>query len=182
MPHAHTEEHLVEQPAIGLFAELGWAVAGAPPNDGVAGGPRDAGLLGRGTKGGAGLVSRLRDGGEADEFRGPANRGHGRAARGALGVAARSAEPGDGDSAGEIVARIGGACGRLRAEKLSGEKRRATGWSQWPSAERVVPFQSRELNTTGTTARQAAIQAFPALKRSRLQARRRPSVWVSDRY
>jgi type I restriction enzyme R subunit len=24
MPHAYTEEQLVEQPAIGLFAELGW--------------------------------------------------------------------------------------------------------------------------------------------------------------
>lgn len=28
MPHAYTEDQLVEQPAIGLFAELGWAVAG----------------------------------------------------------------------------------------------------------------------------------------------------------
>ncbi len=25
MPHAYTEDQLVEQPAIGLFAELGWA-------------------------------------------------------------------------------------------------------------------------------------------------------------
>ena len=25
MPHAYTEDRLVEQPAIGLFAELGWA-------------------------------------------------------------------------------------------------------------------------------------------------------------
>jgi hypothetical protein len=24
MPHAYTERQLVEQPAIGLFAELGW--------------------------------------------------------------------------------------------------------------------------------------------------------------
>jgi len=24
MPHADTEDQLVEQPAIGLFAELGW--------------------------------------------------------------------------------------------------------------------------------------------------------------
>ena len=24
-PHAYTEDQLVEQPAIGLFAELGWA-------------------------------------------------------------------------------------------------------------------------------------------------------------
>ena len=31
MPHAYTEDQLVEQPAIGLFAELGRAmVAGAP--------------------------------------------------------------------------------------------------------------------------------------------------------
>jgi hypothetical protein len=35
--HAYTEDQLVEQPAIGLFAELGWAVAGPPPNAGVAG-------------------------------------------------------------------------------------------------------------------------------------------------
>jgi len=27
MPHAHTEDQLVVQPAIGLFAELGWQVA-----------------------------------------------------------------------------------------------------------------------------------------------------------
>ena len=26
--HAYTEDQLVEQPAIGLFAELGWALAG----------------------------------------------------------------------------------------------------------------------------------------------------------
>jgi hypothetical protein len=31
MPHAYTEDQLVEQPAIGLFAELGWAVAGHLP-------------------------------------------------------------------------------------------------------------------------------------------------------
>ena len=60
MPHAYTEDQLVEQPAIGLFAELGWAVAGPPPNAGVAGEPRDAGLLGRETKGEVVLVSRLR--------------------------------------------------------------------------------------------------------------------------
>ena len=58
--HAYTEDRLVEQPAIGLFAELGWAVAGPPPNPGVAGEPRDAGLLGRETKGEVVLVSRLR--------------------------------------------------------------------------------------------------------------------------
>ena len=60
MPHAYTEDQLVEQPAIGLFAELGWAVAGPPPNAGVVGEPRDAGLLGRETKGEVVLVSRLR--------------------------------------------------------------------------------------------------------------------------
>jgi hypothetical protein len=27
MPHAYTEDQLVEQPAIGLFAELGWQTA-----------------------------------------------------------------------------------------------------------------------------------------------------------
>jgi type I restriction enzyme R subunit len=29
MPHAYTEDQLVEQPAIGLFAELGWNGGGA---------------------------------------------------------------------------------------------------------------------------------------------------------
>ena len=61
--HAYTEDQLVEQPAIGWFAELGWAVAGPTPNAGVAGvagEPRDAGLLGRETKGEVVLVSRLR--------------------------------------------------------------------------------------------------------------------------
>ena len=28
-PHAYTEDQLVEQPAIGLFAELGWATVSA---------------------------------------------------------------------------------------------------------------------------------------------------------
>ena len=60
MPHAYNEDQLVEQPAIGLFAELGWQVAGPPPTAGVAGEPRDAGLLGRETKGEVVLVSRLR--------------------------------------------------------------------------------------------------------------------------
>ena len=41
MPHAYTEDQLVEQPAIGLFAGLGWAVAGPPPNAGVAGDDHD---------------------------------------------------------------------------------------------------------------------------------------------
>ena len=39
MSHAYTEDQLVEQPAIGLFAELGWQVAGPPPNSGMAGEP-----------------------------------------------------------------------------------------------------------------------------------------------
>ena len=60
MRHAYTEDQLVEQPAIGLFAELGWQVAGPPPMAGAAGEPRDAGLLGRETKGEVVLVSRLR--------------------------------------------------------------------------------------------------------------------------
>lgn len=60
MPRAYTKDQLVEQPAIGLFAELGWAVAWPPPNTGVAGETRDAGLLGRQTKGEVVLVSRLR--------------------------------------------------------------------------------------------------------------------------
>jgi len=29
MPHAYTEEQLVEQPAIGLFAKLGWITVSA---------------------------------------------------------------------------------------------------------------------------------------------------------
>jgi hypothetical protein len=32
MPHAYTEDQLVEQSAMGLFAELGWAVAGLTSN------------------------------------------------------------------------------------------------------------------------------------------------------
>ena len=43
-----------------MFAELGWTVAGPPPNAGVAAEPRHAGLLGRETKGEVVLVSRLR--------------------------------------------------------------------------------------------------------------------------
>jgi len=58
--HAYTEDQLVEQPAIGLFAELGWQVAGPPPTAGAAGEPRDAGLLGRETKGEVVLVPQLR--------------------------------------------------------------------------------------------------------------------------
>jgi type I restriction enzyme R subunit len=29
MPHAYTEDQLVEQPAIGLFAEFGWQTVSA---------------------------------------------------------------------------------------------------------------------------------------------------------
>jgi type I restriction enzyme, R subunit len=58
--HAYTEDQLVEQPAIGLFAELGWQVAAPPANSGAAGEPRDAGLLGRETKSEVVLVPRLR--------------------------------------------------------------------------------------------------------------------------
>src|SRR5882724_842405 len=58
--NSYSEDQLVEQPAIGLFGELGWAVAGPPPNASVVGEPRDAGLLGRETKGEVVLVSRLR--------------------------------------------------------------------------------------------------------------------------
>jgi len=58
--HAYTEDTLVEQPAIGLFASLGWQVAGPPPNAGVDGVPVDAGLLGRETSGEVVLIPRLR--------------------------------------------------------------------------------------------------------------------------
>ena len=60
MPHASTEDQLVEPPAIGFFAEFGWAVAGPPHNAGIAGESRDAGLLGRETKGKVALGSQLR--------------------------------------------------------------------------------------------------------------------------
>ncbi len=58
--HAYSEDQLVEQPAIRLFAKLGWAVAAPPPNAGIDGEPHDAGLLGRETKGEVVLVTRLR--------------------------------------------------------------------------------------------------------------------------
>ena len=38
MPHAYTEDQLVEQPAIGLFAKLNWIVAVPLPN------PHEAGM------------------------------------------------------------------------------------------------------------------------------------------
>jgi type I restriction enzyme R subunit len=76
MPHAYTEDQLVEQPAIGLFAELGWDVALPHPHPGplpggegvvrlgrsvsIGSDPRDAGLFGRETKGEVVLVTRLR--------------------------------------------------------------------------------------------------------------------------
>jgi type I restriction enzyme R subunit len=55
MQHAYTEDQLVEQPAIGLFAELGWQTVSASEETF---GP--AGTLQRETKGEAVLVSRLR--------------------------------------------------------------------------------------------------------------------------
>jgi type I restriction enzyme R subunit len=69
--HAYTEDQLVEQPAIGLFAELGWAVVcaeeemfGAPSPHPSPTGRRSEGegrvALGRETKGEVVLVSRLR--------------------------------------------------------------------------------------------------------------------------
>ena len=54
-PHAWTEDQLVEQPAIGLFATLGWQTVSAMEETF---GP--AGTLGRETKGEVVLVPRLR--------------------------------------------------------------------------------------------------------------------------
>src|SRR3990172_10063531 len=64
--HAYTEDQLVEQPAIGLFAGLGWITVSAleevfwtAPHPGPL--PKVEGvLLGRETKGEVVLVSRLR--------------------------------------------------------------------------------------------------------------------------
>lgn len=61
----YNENQLVEQPAIGLFAELGWAIACGTPHPGPlpAGegtGADDAGLFGRETTGEVVLISRLR--------------------------------------------------------------------------------------------------------------------------
>ena len=53
--HAYTEDQLVEQPAIGLFAELGWRTVSALEETFGAGG-----TLLRETKGEVVLVSRLR--------------------------------------------------------------------------------------------------------------------------
>lgn len=55
MPHDYTEDQLVEQPAIGLFAELGWTTVSASEETFGA-----AGTLGRETKGEVVLVVRLR--------------------------------------------------------------------------------------------------------------------------
>jgi len=52
--HAYTEDQLVEQPAIGLFAELGWATVSALEETFGA-----TGTLLRETKGEVVLVSRL---------------------------------------------------------------------------------------------------------------------------
>ena len=56
MTHAYTEDQLVEQPAIGLFAELGWQTLSA--QDEIFG---MTGTLQRETKGEAVLISRLRN-------------------------------------------------------------------------------------------------------------------------
>ena len=53
--HAYTEDQLVEQPAIGLFAELGWTTVSAMEETFGA-----TGTLQRETKGEVVLVSRLR--------------------------------------------------------------------------------------------------------------------------
>jgi len=55
--HAYTEDQLVEQPAIALFAELGWQTVSAM--DEVFG---TSGTLGRETSGEVALSSRLRAG------------------------------------------------------------------------------------------------------------------------
>lgn len=54
-PHAYTEDQLVEQPAIGLFAQLGWNTMSAMEETFGSGG-----TLGRETKGEVVLVDRLR--------------------------------------------------------------------------------------------------------------------------
>jgi type I restriction enzyme R subunit len=58
-PHAYTEDQLVEQPAIGLFAALGWQTVSAMEETFGAGGT-DSCNLGRETKGEVVLTDRLR--------------------------------------------------------------------------------------------------------------------------
>ena len=55
MSHAYTEDQLLEQPAIGLFADLGWQTVSAMEETLGA-----AGTLGRETKGEVVLAARLR--------------------------------------------------------------------------------------------------------------------------
>src|SRR5712692_7947965 len=55
MPHAYSEDQLVERPAIGLFAELGWTTVSALEEIFGVGG-----TLGRETKGDVVLLPRLR--------------------------------------------------------------------------------------------------------------------------
>ena len=55
MNHAYTEDQLVEQPAIGLFADLGWQTVSAMEETFGAGS-----TLGRATKGDVVLSARLR--------------------------------------------------------------------------------------------------------------------------
>src|SRR5690348_6650455 len=55
MPDAYTEDQLVEQPAIGLFAELGWQTVSAMEE--IFG---QSGTLGRETSGEVVLVPKLR--------------------------------------------------------------------------------------------------------------------------
>ena len=54
--HAYTENQLVEQPAIGLFAELGWQTVSAMEET-----FGESGTLGRETKSETALTGRLRD-------------------------------------------------------------------------------------------------------------------------
>jgi type I restriction enzyme R subunit len=65
--HAYTEDQLVEQPAMRLFAELDWSIAQPHPHLGPLPEGEEArpwvdetGLFGRETKGEVVLVSRLR--------------------------------------------------------------------------------------------------------------------------
>ena len=62
MPHSYTEDELVEQPAIRLFAELGWQTMSA--KDEIFG---VGGTLGRETKSEVVLVGRLKFRASTDE-------------------------------------------------------------------------------------------------------------------